>query len=340
MVGSNSRLAKEHPEWLLRTNDGALVTEWKKLGGTRDFEHYVLDTSHPDAMEWIRTVFTTFHSWGARFFKTDFLEWGYRDSTKVKRFAPGKSSAQYFDDLMSAIRGAIGRESYWLGCITYFAPSIGYMDGMRMTSDVEAEWDCAGSTDNDGEGGGIPNMIQESFGTLYMNNIFWQNDPDVTFVRTWHTRLSESETVSLAFWNALLGHAMNTSDELGDLPPDRLALWNWIRPQGSPWTARLPFFAQKHVFRVAVRDYPRANGWAVLFLNEHGDSRLARTMVRQLVARDSVHVYRWSVDRATELGAMSEIVTELGPHCSELLFLSRDGRPPPADLTLGGRSGA
>ncbi|MBD3243582.1 MAG: hypothetical protein GF331_23535, partial [Chitinivibrionales bacterium] len=295
MVGSASKLAAEHPDWLLHRPDGSLVVEWKHYRGeaSPDFEHYVLDTSHPDAMAWVAEVFSTFRKWGVRFFKTDFLEWGYRDSTTVARYTPGKTGARYFDDAMYTIREAIGADSYWLGCITYFAPSIGYMDGMRVSSDVGNVWQAVGGIGNDGVGGGIPNMLQESFATLYMNNVLWQNDPDVVFMRDRHTHLTEPEFRSLAAWHALLGHSVNTSAQLGELSEKRLAWWRWMRPQKTPWTARLPYFGKDHPLRVAVRDYPDANGEAVLVLNEQPQRSIAVLPLRELTGQRRATVYRW-----------------------------------------------
>jgi hypothetical protein len=340
MVGSASCLASEHPDWLLKRADGSLVTEWRRYDGTSpDFEHYVLDTSHPQALAWVAEVFATMRSWGARFFKTDFLEWGFRDSATVARFTPGKTSSQYFDDAMRAIRAAIGPDSYWLGCITYFAPSIGYMDGMRMTSDVGPRWDAVGGVGNDGVGGGIPNMIEESFATLYMNHVFWQNDPDVVYVRNWHIFHSEEEFRSLAAWNGLLGHSLNTSDEIGDLPPERLAWWRWMRPQEEPWTARLPYFARRGSLRVAVRDYPQANGQAVLVLNDTIAPATAALPLGELTGQQSAAVFRWSPAGAEPLGTLGQLVLKLDVHHSALLFVSRDGKGPAPDLNLGGSRG-
>jgi hypothetical protein len=277
--------------------------------------------------------------WGVRFFKTDFLEWGFRDSTRFARHTPGKTGAQYFDDVMKAIRESIGDDSYWLGCITYFAPSVGYMDGMRMTSDVGLKWGLAGGVGNDGVGGGTPNMIEESYATLYMNNVLWQNDPDVVYVRDWHIELSENEFRSLAAWAGVLGHSVNTSDEIGDLPPQRLAWWRWIRPSNEPWTARLPYFGRTCPLRVAVRDYPDANGQAVLALNDKPSAVTTVLQLRDLTGQQSAAVYRWSPEGADLLGTLDRLLLELDAHHSELLFVSRDGNAPPRDLNLGGSRG-
>lgn len=337
MVGSESRLAAEHPEWLLHDHRGERLVEWRHYDGSkRDREHYVLDTSHPEALAWVVEVFATYRRWGMRFFKTDFMEWGYKDSTRVRRHTPGKTGTQYYDEALRAIRGAIGDDSHWLGCICYFAPHVGYCDSMRVSSDVGVRWASYGGTGNDGVGGGIENMIKESFGTLYQNNILWQCDPDVVFVRQQHCLHSEAEAESLARWHGLLGHSVNTSDPIHELSPERLERWRWLRPQAEPWTARLPYFAQGHVFRVAVREYPQANGWGVLLLNERKETRMGRCALRDLVGLERATVYRWSERGSEVIGEISEVVAEIGPHGSELYFVSRDGAAPLAGMSIGG----
>ena len=88
MVGNRSRLYAEHPDWVLQDLTGDPIAPWRtynepKPWGYRDEETYVLDTSHPEAMDYLRLVFRTFRGWGATFFKTDFMAWGLQDSTTL-----------------------------------------------------------------------------------------------------------------------------------------------------------------------------------------------------------------------------------------------------------------
>lgn len=337
MVASRSRLAGEHPDWLLHWKDGSRVIPWKNYNGTRDSEeHYVLDTSHPDAMNYLRDVFMTFYQWGARMFKTDFLEWGFRDSTRVRRHTPGKTGTEYFVDVLRMIRSAIGEDSYWLACISYFQPCIGYVDAMRCTSDVGPEWSSTGGTGNDGVGGGIENMIQEMIGCQYFNNVFWQNDPDVTYLRNYHIGLSNKEITTLALFNGILGGCINTSDAFHKLPPDRLDLWHFIRPQRTRWTATLPFFGKARPFLIALREFPEHHGWALLILNANAEPDMDRWTTLELTGKARVVVFAWGSGGAEALGEREEWVESLQGHESRLFYLSSDGTPPPAHLTLGG----
>jgi len=338
MVGSRSQLARQHPDWLLKDLSGKPHADWKKYDGTaNDEETYVLDTSHPEAMKYLGEVFSTLKNWGAQVFKTDFLEWGFKDSTQYKRHTPGKTSAQYFCDAMRTIRNAIGEDAYWLACISYFPPMLGFADGMRVASDVGHVWSTQGGTGNDGVGGGIENMLQETHATQYFNNVFWQNDPDVTFLRDFHIDMNDTEIEALAYWNGILGSSINTSDPIGTLPPQRLALWRFIRPQDTPWTAQLPFWTERRPFYVAARTYETLGTWAVLILNPTRTKLTEHYIVRDLIGHDSAHFFAWSPSGAKALGPKQELTESLPGHSANLYYVSLENTPPPPTLTLGGR---
>jgi hypothetical protein len=229
MVGNRSVLYREHPDWILHKTDGKPLCPWEwynepKVWGFQDEEYYVLDTSHPEAMEYIRGVFRSFRAWGAELFKTDFMFWGYVDSSTVTRHSPGKTSIEYFREFLQAIREEIGEESYWLGCIAPFLPFIGYADGMRVGGDVGSQW----------KGGFNPqSMIQSVVGNNYTNHLFYQNDPDALLLRDFFIKLTDTEVESLTLLAALSGGCVYTSDPVHKLREDRLALLNYIEPEGK-----------------------------------------------------------------------------------------------------------
>ena len=241
MVGDCSKLFREHPDWMLRNIDGSYVSCWKwynepKPWGYRDSDYYVLDTSHPDAMAYIVDVFCTLRNWGYTLYKTDFLIWGLQDSTKVKRHTPGKTSFEYFRELMMNIREAIGEDSAWLGCISPFMPAIGCVDMMRIAGDVGAQW----SETNFGP----VNMIQEVCADQYFSNIYWQNDPDAVFLRDFHIHLKPHQVEALAILQAMSGGVITTSDPVHELSAERQNLLRLIRPRGLV-RSRFPYWQDK-----------------------------------------------------------------------------------------------
>ena len=331
MVSNRSRLYREHPEWIIRTHDGRPHAEMKGGGSKEpDEERYALDASHPEVVDYIAHVFRTLRQQGATFFKTDFMDWGLKDTTRVARHNPDETSVQSFVKVLRAIREAIGEESYWLACISPFAPFIGFADGMRTANDTWPRWSA----------GGMGNMLDESLSDQYFNHIWWQNDPDVTHVREWPSELNEGETYALAYWNGVLGGSVNTSDILPEVPEERLKLWRFLQPQEEPWTAAVPYWSQKSALRVAVRRYEALDAWAVVALNPERREVTRRLPLHELIGQDRVAAYRWWPGGHQALGEVDALLPELEGHGAELYYLSAAGEAPPRDLTLGGARAA
>ncbi len=339
MVECRSRLFRKHPDWMLKDAAGEIIKARTCYDGTQySEEYYILDTSHPEAFEYLRHVFSTLREWGAIYFKTDFVEWGYKDSTTVQRHTPGKTSAEYHDDVCRMIREAIGEDAYWLGCIAFFAPYIGYVDGMRVSSDVGLSWGSTGGTGNDGVGGGTLNVISETLASQYFNNVFWQNDPDALILRESHQHYRPGEQETLALLFGILGVAINTSDRFHDMSPERLALWNFLRPQPTPWTAHLPFqFDPARKLTVATRDFANTSGKALLIANLTDEAVTEAIDLSQLAgAEGNLHAFEWGPEGAQPLGRLEHICPKIPSHGALLYYLSHDGTPPPTGLTLGG----
>jgi len=332
MVGSRSLLFQEHPQWIIRTHDGAPLIEWTNYNNSAinahcDEETYALDTSHPEAMAYLRSVVRTLRGWGCRFLKTDFMDWGFKDSLSIRRHTPGKTSTEHFREVLMMIRQEIGEDSYWLGCIMPFAPAIGFVDGMRIANDVGPSW-SEGSTGN---------MIAETVADQYFNNVWWQNDPDVVFLRSRFTSLADHEVKALALWQGILGVAVATSEFFHELPPERLNLWYFLEPDENPWTATLPTWNRQGTLRVATREYRGLDAWAVVVLNTGEATATCALAMDELLGSEAAWVYSWEPGRAKRLGKFATLVAEVRPHHAQLFFVSLWGESPPPDLSLGGK---
>lgn len=327
MVGSLSRLFAEHPDWIIRDHSGKPIVEWKKYDASGipshiDPEHYALDASHPGVQDYLRQVFRTLRSWGATFYKTDFMDWGLRDTESVKRYNPNETSVESFRKILAIIREEIGDDSYWLACISPYGPFLGFADGMRIANDVGPHW-------GDGSHG---NMIAESFATQPFNNIFWQNDPDAILLRNYHNDLTDLEVRSLAVFQGFLGSAVNFSDAPHKLPPDRLALMHFLRPPEKVTTARIPFFAETRPLRYLVRDVP--GGHAILAINPGRTQAIEACSLSDLIGLDRARVYTWTPDSATDVGELTTLLFRLAPHEAQIFFVSPTGQPPTPGMTL------
>jgi alpha-galactosidase len=322
MVGNRSRLWKEHPDWILHNNDGTPVTNWRfytenKVWGYLDEEFYTLDTSHPEALEYLRTVFRTFRRYGVGLYKTDFMFWGIEDSTKVKRHTPGKTSFEYFRDTLKAIREEIGEDSYWLGCIAPFLPFVGFADGMRIAGDVGAQWN--------GEQFGPENMIQEIVGDNYLNWIYWQNDPDAMLLRNFHTALTDEETESLVLLQAVSGGMMYTSDPVHEMSEERKALLRFVMPKNKV-KPELPFLQDPRKEIVMVHQWEQEGKALVFVFNPTEETVVEHYSLRQLTGQEAAYVREWKTGECNE-DKVRDLLVRIPAHGCKLYFVCSADKP-------------
>ena len=320
IVGDHSELYREHPDWILRDLSGDPVIQIRsynepKVWGNPDGNYFVLDTSHPDALAYLKKVFATMRSWGFRLFKTDFMLWNMQDSAKVQRYGKGKTSVEILRDTLQVIREAIGEESYLLGCIAPFLPFIGYADGMRIAGDVGAHWTGAY---------GPENMLRELTADNYFQHIYWQNDPDCVMLRDFDNYLSAREIRSLALLQALSGGIVTTSEPIHLLPEERRKLLSFIRP-GQKKRPDIPFLGEKREEIVLIH---RQAGGNILFAMNSSDHPL-RVYYRfaDLFEESSWNICGWEEqgDKTVwRAGTQKEeyYTAVLPPHGSCLLFLT------------------
>ncbi len=325
MVSSQSELYRNHPDWLLHRNDGSIFVEWEKDPWGQG-QVCILDTSHPEAFEHIRTVFRTLRKWGVTYFKTDFMDWGLQNSLKVRRFTPGKTSVQYYMDVVRMIREEIGEESYWLGCISPYPPMIGFVDGIRVANDVDGNW----------SDGSTLNMFQETFAGQYFNNVFWQNDPDVLYLRSESSQFSAAERKTILLWDGILGGIINTSDHLPLLAPEMLKWWRFIQPGRERYTADLPFWAEPDKPLVAILPYPKNSAWSILIVNQKNAPFKANYSLQELLGIANAFCFEWEPETAKPLGNRENLEVQLAPHHSILYYISQPNQAPDKNMGLSG----
>lgn len=319
MVANRSKTYVQHPDWLLRRNDGTPIVQMtfygeERLWGAIDEEIYVLDTSNPEVMEYLRNVFRTFRKMGITFFKTDFMYYGWEASNTVKRFTPGKTSSEYQRELFDMIRQEIGPESYWLGCIAPFPVMLGYVDGMRVSGDISPRWEASA------------NMFDETKGDQHINNVWWQNDADAMIIRSKYSNLTDDETKSMTLWIGMLGGVINTSDLFHEIPKNRNDLFRFLEPGDTKLMARFPFINEAEKLEVLVREYPSKKAWAVLFVNRKNEKIVSTYSLKSLIGITNATCFNWDISIIEKLGMKEHLTIELNPHQSKLIYISRDGK--------------
>lgn len=330
MVGSRSRLALDHPDWLLRDGSGALLCPIRNYGEHRlwhyaDEEYHVLDTSHPDAFAHLREVIRTLVRWGVRYLKTDFLYWGLHDSSQVRRAKPGRTSVEYLRDVMQMIRDELGPERYLLGCIAPHGPLLGLVDGQRIAGDIGPQW----------SGGFNPqNMLDESLHALAVDGRWFHSDPDALLVRDFHSGFLPHEVEALALWQAVTGSNLCTSDPLHRCASERKDLWRFCTATGIPGSGIVPRYATGPEERIALRDLGDGR-WAVLALNTSEHARRLDLPIIDCIARTKAWVHPWRPVSEQLPFHSDRILADLPSHAARLWLISEQ-RQDALPATLAG----
>ncbi len=316
-IGVNSQLTHEHPDWMLKDLQGEIITE---------NEYHMLDSSHPDAFQYLRKVFRTFYSYGIRYFKTDFLDWGYQDSTRVKRYTPGKTSAEYYHEVIAMIREEIRDDSYWLACISPYQPVVGYVDAVRVSNDVHPRWNRESTG----------NMFREMWYGQIFNNILWQNDPDVLYLRDQNSTLTRDEKYSIAIFDGIIGGVVGTSDRFYTLNEASLYLWRLAKPAGEHRTATvLDWDGATAILKLKRKLNSHLMAFLAVNISDKEDSFIAD--MAALSGFNRPFLYRFlppgDFNAFTESGSVS---LKLKAHESVLIYISETELNSPGQFSLSG----
>jgi alpha-galactosidase len=337
MVADRSRVFREHKEWLCRDEKGELIEFMNPLGednvwGYRSKIHYCLDTSNPEAFGYLRNVFRTYHQWGFRYFKTDFMFWGsmdrfeggwYHDGVNkhnliadksqrpvIKRHSPGKTRIEYFIDVLKMIREEIGEDSIWLGCGQPIWASAGYVNCMRISRDVGARWNAHNSPKE---------LLNDLALRNFANNRFYEVDPDCILLRTWETKITETEAVSLALFMGVAQGMIMTSDYIHECPEDRIDLFRFVTADNSLIEFR-PLLLGRETDIIVYGGTRTDNGLAVVFLFNNGETAVEKIFSLSQLDVEGTYMVQWKKEGMTKLNGY--INCSLAPHESALLYIS------------------
>lgn len=228
IVDPRSKLAREHPDWLLRgllnrpVNAGFL---WNRFATA-------LDLTHLEALEYVLDVVdTAVHRWGFPYLKLDFL---YAAALPGHYHDPTKTRAQVLRAGLEAVRQAAGEDTYLLGCGCPLGPAVGLVDAMRIGADTARRWlpSFNGIEFYIKEERDLPSARYASHNALSrapLHNHWWVNDPDCLLLRP-TTLLTQQEVQTFATVVALTGGSLLLSDHLPDLPLDRLRIAESLLP--------------------------------------------------------------------------------------------------------------
>ncbi|TDE13020.1 glycoside hydrolase family 36 protein [Jiangella asiatica] len=211
-AGARSRLADEHPDWLLRHPHGGPLHAGRNWGQ----DLYSLDLSHPGAADWMRSVFATFSAWGIDYFKIDFIAAGAIPGARHSGAAPVTA----YRDGLRLIRDAVGTSAHILGCGAPVLPSVGLVDSIRVSADTGH---TGAPDDGDMCSPSQQAAVLSARGRQFMNGVFFANDPDCLIVgpkvesrEAWaaHVEATGGAVVSSDGLRGLDGWALDTTRRL------------------------------------------------------------------------------------------------------------------------------
>lgn len=199
----SSSLYRHHRDWLLHDRKGKLVPAGFNWGEPL----YALDTTHPQALEWLAALMKKVRGWGYDYVKLDFL---YAGALPGKRHLDLPREAAYRTGLKT-IREALGG-AYLLTCGAPILPSVGLCDGMRIGPDVASYWDNPRDRDllRNYTVPGTQNALRTSLNRLWLQPLL-HTDPDAVYFRSVQNSLTQ-EQKSLLQDLALIAGFKATSD--------------------------------------------------------------------------------------------------------------------------------
>lgn len=213
-----SLLFNEHPEWLVKDENGDPVK-----GGSNWSGFYALDIYNNEFRDHIRGIFRTVtEEWGFRLLKLDFL---YAACIQPR---PDRTRGQIMSDTMSFLRECAG-DALILGCGVPLASAFGKVDYCRIGCDVSLDW-------NDKPHMRLLHRERVSTRNSILNSVFrrqlsgraFLNDPDVFILRSDNTSLTAKQKKCLAEVNAMTGDVLFTSDNAAEYSDEQKKLIHGI----------------------------------------------------------------------------------------------------------------
>ena len=254
----NSKLAKEHPDWIIRNNEGRVANS----SNCGKF-FYGLDATNPAVREYaFKCIRRAVKDWGYKVLKLDFLYAACLQGNG--KYDLSMSRAETMHLALQTLRAAAGPDTFIIGCGCPIGPAIGLIDANRISADTGPTWypDFPLPWWDHGTLPSLRAMIRNSITRSSIGHRFWHNDPDCILLGN-TTRLTDVEVKSTATVIAMTGGMLLLSDDLSKLSSERL--------------------------RVATRVYP-VTGVTGVALDLHTTSKSGIPSVMRLWCTDQVEV--------------------------------------------------
>lgn len=200
LVSDNAPVYTQHNDWLLRDEKGSLLKYDK---------YYILDTTNPEAMDWLLSEIKRIIGWGYRYLKLDFL---FAGAYEGKRFNGETSMQAYRNAMRGILEEATRAGAYVLACGAPILPTAGLAHGVRIGGDIAFSAIPYSFSFIKNEARNIANRF-------FLNHLF-ANDPDTTLLRSVSLEEAKMNLTSVL----LSGKIFALGDNLPGLPPEKIEL--------------------------------------------------------------------------------------------------------------------
>ena len=201
---TESRVYAEHPDWLLRDENGEPVSAGSNWSG-----YWPLDTRNPEARAYIReSLRTATYDWGFRLLKLDFLF--------AACMVPhdGMNRGELMADALDLLRESVAEGTVFDLCGVPLTSAFGRTEYCRIGCDVGLDWDDVPYMRLlHRERVSTKNSLANTRGRAHLDGRVFRNDPDVFFLRK-DVKLTRKQRSDLIGADAALGGMFMTSDDV------------------------------------------------------------------------------------------------------------------------------
>ena len=198
-----SKVAKSHPDWLLKDRNGVPLRCGINWGG-----FYALDIENKNVRNYLHHVFDVIlKDWGYDLVKLDFL---YAVCMVPNH---NKTRGQLMCEAMDFLRECVG-EKQILGCGVPLFPAFGKVEYCRIGADMDLRWNSP--TFSHREIVSTQNALCNSIFRRQLDHRAFLNDPDVFLLRSENMKCTFEQRQIISMVNKIFGSVLFTSDNVGN----------------------------------------------------------------------------------------------------------------------------
>jgi len=288
-VARKSKLFKEKRDWLVTGKRGRPVL----AGYSPDWggRFYGLDLTNDEVIDYIREVFTTFHSYGFRFFKIDFLATGLLEGG---RSDPDVTRAEAARRALEAIRGSIG-DSHLMAAGGPVLLGAGILDSQRVSGDVAPAWrHWWQPLLRDRSTPGTRNSLLNTLERSYLSGRVFEGDPDCMMARGKGSDLSLDERRTLGSVMSVFGGSFLFSDDMATWGEEEKVLMSKLLPHAKG-TCACPDIWRREVphYLTSWRSDPSGSYLLAVVINWTSSTRDVKVPMVELGTGDKFHCYEF-----------------------------------------------